>query len=66
MRELGKVMVLIMQKYLNEDATGIEDLERWGLSSNAVDFVSVTTSVSSVNELAKVSRSPLSSSGMKG
>ena len=54
---LGRIMVELMQKYPKEDgAVGIEDLERWPSDCDAVEFLSLTTSTASVNELREVSR----------
>ena len=47
----------LMQKYSkDDDAIGIENLDRWPSDSHAVSFVSATTSATSVGELMKVSR----------
>ena len=44
-----------MQKYTKEDgAVGIEDLDRWPADSNAVNFLSVTTSEPSMDDLKEV------------
>lgn len=44
-----------MQKYPQEDGRiGLENLDRWPSNSEAVDFLSMTTSVTSVKELSKV------------
>jgi hypothetical protein len=46
----------MMQKYIKDGgAVGVENLERWPADSNAVSFLSQTTSASSVTELNKVS-----------
>ena len=51
----------LMQKYVKEDgAIGVEDLTRWPSDSNAVGFLSMTTSASSLNELIKVRGTKLS------
>ncbi len=56
-RALSRIMMELMQKYTKDDeAIGVEDLDRWPLDSDAVGFLSATTSASSVNELMKVSR----------
>ena len=45
----------LMQKYSKEDgAIGVEDLDRWPFNSNAVAFLSDTTSALSVKELNQV------------
>jgi hypothetical protein len=50
----------LMQKYAKDDgAIGIEDLERWPSTSDAIGFLSMTTSASSVNELLQVSNTSL-------
>ena len=47
----------LMQKCTKDDeAIGVEDLDRWPFDSDDVGFLSATTSASSVNELMKVSR----------
>ena len=54
---LGRIMMELMQKYTKEDGrVGIEDLERWPSDCDAVEFLSLTTSAASVNELREVSR----------
>jgi hypothetical protein len=58
---VGYIAMELMQKYVKDDgAVGVEDLERWPSDSNAVDFLSRTTSASSVDELLKVRRMYLS------
>ena len=45
----------LIQKYAKDDSTiGIEDLDRWPSASNAVGFLSTTTSATSVHKLLKV------------
>ena len=45
----------LMQKYCKEDGViGVEDLDRWPFSSNAVAFLSDTTSALSAKELKQV------------
>lgn len=45
----------LMQKYVKEDGTiGIDNLERWHSSSDAVQFLYATTSAVSAAELLKV------------
>jgi hypothetical protein len=45
-----------MQKYVFDNgAVGIEDLDRWFSNSDAVGFLSATTSASSADELMNVS-----------
>lgn len=45
----------LMQKYVKEDgAIGIDDLYRWPSESEAVEFLSATTSSTSAEELLKV------------
>ena len=46
----------LMQKYTQDDGgIGVDDLERWPSDCNAVGFLSMTTSATSVDELKKVS-----------
>jgi len=46
----------LMQKYVKDDgAIGVDDLLRWPSNSNAVGFLSETTSAASVAELMEVS-----------
>jgi hypothetical protein len=48
-------MMELMQKYVKEDgAIGIDNLRRWHSSSDAVGFLSATTSAVSAAELLKV------------
>lgn len=50
----------LMQKYANDDdAIGIENLNRWPASSKPVKFLATTTSASSVAELEQVRTSPM-------
>jgi hypothetical protein len=45
----------LMQKYVKEDgAIGVDNLDRWPLNSDAVKFLSATTSAGSAAELLKV------------
>ena len=45
-----------MQKYENDRGViGVEDMNRWPADSDAVSFLSMTTSAGSVDELKKVS-----------
>lgn len=54
-RAIGLIAVLLMQKYENENgAIGIENLNRWSADSQAVKFLSMTTSASTVDELKQV------------
>jgi hypothetical protein len=54
-RALGYITMELMQKYPQEDGRiGLENLDRWPSNSKAVDFLSMTTSVTSVKELSKV------------
>lgn len=56
-RALSRIMMELMEKCTKDDeAIGVEDLNRWPFDSDAVGFLSATTSASSVNELMKVSR----------
>ena len=54
-RALGYITQYLMQGYLKEDgAVGVDDLVRWPLDSDAVKFLSQTTSITSIAELMKV------------
>ena len=54
-RAVGRITMELMQKYPKEDgAIGIENLNRWSVDSQAVRFLSMTTSAESVEELKKV------------
>ncbi|OBT40475.1 hypothetical protein VE00_07894 [Pseudogymnoascus sp. WSF 3629] len=54
-RALGNITMELMQKYTKDDgAIGIDDLDRWPSDCNAVGFLSMTTSATSVDELLKV------------
>lgn len=54
-------IAMMMQKYVKDDgAAGVENLDRWPSDSNAVDFLSRTTSASSVAESLKVRKIYLS------
>jgi hypothetical protein len=56
-RALGKIVMELMQKYTKDDeAIGIENLDRWPEDFAAVEFLSTTTSANSTNELMKVSQ----------
>ena len=47
----------LMQKYAKDDgAIGIDNLNRWPADSEAVKFLSMTTSAASIEELKKVSK----------
>ena len=55
-RALGYITMELMQKYTQDDGgIGVDDLERWPSDCNAVGFLSMTTSATSVDELKKVS-----------
>jgi hypothetical protein len=47
-------MELMEKKYEENGAAGVRDLQRWPMDSDAVEFLAVTTSASSVDELIKV------------
>ncbi|KAG9252579.1 CAMK family protein kinase [Emericellopsis atlantica] len=52
-RDLGYVMVELMEGYMEEGANiGLNDPDRWG--ADVVDFLSITTSASSADELLQV------------
>jgi hypothetical protein len=45
----------LMQKYIKEDgAIGVDNLDRWPLSSNTLKFLSTMTSIASAAELLEV------------
>ena len=51
----------LMQGYVKENgAVGVDDLDRWPIDSDAVNFLSRTTSATSVAELMGVSSSSVS------
>ncbi|OCK73599.1 kinase-like protein [Lepidopterella palustris CBS 459.81] len=53
-RALSFITMELMQKYVKEDgAIGVDDLRRWYSNSDAVGFLSATTSVESAEELLK-------------
>jgi len=55
-KALGFILMELMQKYVKDDgAIGVDDLLRWPSNSNAVGFLSETTSAASVAELMEVS-----------
>jgi hypothetical protein len=54
-RAVGRIAMELMQKYAKDDgAVGVEDLSRWPSDSDAVGFLSETTSASCVTQLIKV------------
>ena len=55
-RAVGYITMELMQKYAKDDgAVGIENLNRWPMDSDAVKFLSTTTSAGSVEDLREVS-----------
>ena len=55
MKALSVITMKLMQKYVKEGgAIGVDDLRRWHSSSDAVGFLSATTSATSAAELLKV------------
>ncbi|KAL2846617.1 hypothetical protein BJY01DRAFT_173128 [Aspergillus pseudoustus] len=51
---VGRVMMELMQKYVkDEGVVGLDNLDRWRSSSAAIEFLSATTSASSLEELKK-------------
>jgi hypothetical protein len=59
LRALSRITMELMQKYIKENgAVGIDDLVRWNSSSDAVGFLSATTSARSVSELLQVGSLP--------
>ena len=64
---MGYITMELMQKYAKDDgAIGIENLNRWSMDSDAVKFLSMTTSARSVDELMKVSITVLWSRQLTG
>ena len=56
-RALGMTIMELMQGYPREDGVvGVEDLYRWPSDCNAVSFLSMTVTATSLLELTKVSR----------
>lgn len=56
-RAVGYITMELMQKYAKEDgAIGIDNLNRWPADSEAVKFLSMTTSAASIEQLQKVSK----------
>jgi hypothetical protein len=54
-RAVGRIAMDLMQKYAKDDGViGVEDLSRWPSDSDAVGFLSETTSASCVTQLMKV------------
>jgi hypothetical protein len=52
---LSSITMELMQKYVKEDgAIGIDNLQRWPSNSDAVGFLSATTSAASAAELLQV------------
>lgn len=48
----------LMQKYEKRDGVvGVDDIERWPIGSDAVEFLSATTSAKSITELEQVRNS---------
>lgn len=59
---LSKIVMELMQGYFKEDeAIGVEDLDRWPSDSNAVNFLSTTVTAASLAELMEVCQFALSS-----
>lgn len=55
-KALGYITMELMQKYTNDNgAIGLEDFDRWPSDGNAVDFLAMTTSATSVDQLLQVS-----------
>jgi hypothetical protein len=55
-KSIGYITMELMQKYAKDDgAIGIENLNRWRMDSDAVKFLSTTTSAGSFAELRRVS-----------
>jgi hypothetical protein len=57
-RSLGIIAMELMEGESNEErAVGVKNLRRWPSDSDAVDFLSTTTSAGSLHELQKVKAS---------
>lgn len=55
MNALAVIMMELMEKDTKESGlVGVNDLERWPSDSEAVEFLSATTSSDSINQLKKV------------
>ncbi|KAI9772983.1 MAG: hypothetical protein M1840_008865 [Geoglossum simile] len=53
-KALGYITIALMQKYYKDDGLiGVENLDRWPSDSNAIDFLSMITSTTSIKELLK-------------
>lgn len=56
MKALATITMELMQKYVKDDGViGVDDVERWPVDSDAVGFLSATTSAGSIEELKGVS-----------
>lgn len=54
---LTMMTMLLMQKYTKADgAIGIDDIDRWPVESDSVQFLSTTTSVATIEDLMEVSK----------
>ena len=54
-KALSFITMELMQKYVKEDGVvGVDNLHRWPSDSNALGFLSATTSIISIEELLKV------------
>lgn len=61
-RALNRIMMELMQKCTKDDeVVDVEDLNRWPFDFDVVEFLSTTTSASSINELMKMSRNLVAS-----
>ena len=57
LRAVGHIAMELMQKFSKDDGTiGVEYLNRWSSSSNAIGFLSEMTSANCVTELIQVGR----------
>lgn len=57
LKALSSITMELMQGYTKDDGVvGVDNLHRWPSGSDAVCFLSDTTSALSVNELLKVSQ----------
>lgn len=54
-RSLPSIVMCLMQKYEKDKGIiGVDDLERWPVGSDAFEFLSATSSISSLKDLKEV------------
>jgi serine/threonine protein kinase len=54
-RSFPSIVMCLMQKYEKDKGViGVDDLERWPVGSDAFEFLSATSSISSLNDLKEV------------